>query len=218
MKALQPRTQLIAWLVLAGIGLALFFSGDVRDIQFPFPLGWFGTFLFVAAVWFCVATLHRVPHSDAEARIAHGEWQAWIGVAFVGAVIVASLLKAHVFLPQVPIGHNPDAATAGRSIGTLFVAWVVLAHVLKQRWAGKVLADERDAQIELAASQWGRGATAVAVIVIAVLLGFSDTERLQQFSYPYIAQMLMLALLCGLWFDQLIAALLYWRDRRAVSE
>lgn len=216
MKGPQPRTQLIVWLVLAGIGLALFFSGEIHD--FPLPLGWFGTLLFVAAIWFCVATLHRVPHSDAEARIAHGEWQAWIGVAFVGAVIVASLLKADVFLPQVPIGHNPDAGAAGRSIGTLFIAWLVLAQVLKQRWIGKVLTDERDAQIELAASQWGRGATAFIVIGVALLLGFSDTQRLQQFSYPYIAQILILALLCGLWLDQLVAALLYWRDRRTVSE
>lgn len=216
MKALQPRTQVIAWLVLAGVGLALFFSGEVHDL--PIPLGWAGTVVFVTAVWFCVGALHRVAHSDAEARIAHGEWQAWIGAAFLGAVIVAILMKAHVFLPQVPIGHNPDAAAAGKSIGTLFVAWVVLAHVLKQRWAGKVLADERDAQIELAASQWGRCATVFAVIGIALLLGFSDTERLQQFSFPYIAQMLMLTLLLGAWFDQLVAAILYWRDRRAVSE
>ena len=62
-----------------------------------------------------------------------------------------------------------------------------------------------------------RGATAFCVIGIAVLLGFSETERLREFSYPFIAQMLMFALLWGLWFDQLVAALLYWRDRRAVS-
>lgn len=216
MKGLQPRTRLIAWLVLAGIGLALFFSGDYRDI--PFPLGWFGTLLFVIAIWFSVDAVHRIPHSDDEALIAPGEWQAWVGVAFVGAVIVSSLMKADVFLPQVPISENPEAGLAGKSIGTLFVAWLVLAHVLKQRWAGKVLSDERDAQIELAASQWGRGATAFVVIGIALLLGFSDTERLQQFSYPFIAQMLMFALLWGLWFDQLIAAILYWRDRRAVAE
>ena len=45
----------------------------------------------------------------------------------------------------------------------------------------------------------------------------SDTERLREFSYPLIAQTLMLTLLCGLWFDQLVAALLYWRDRRAAA-
>lgn len=216
MKALQPRNQLFVWLVLAGVGLALFFSGEYRDI--PFPVGWIGSFLFVAAVWFSVDALYRVPHSDAEARISHGEWQAWIGVAFVGAVIAVSLLKAHVFLPQVPISQNPDAGAVGQRIGTLFIAWLVLAEVLKQRWAGKILADERDAQIELAASQWGRYSTVFVVIGVALLLGFSNTARLQQFSYPFIAQMLMTALLVGVWFDQLVAAILYWRDRRAVSE
>jgi len=29
--------------------------------------------------------------------------------------------------------------------------------------------------------------------------------------------MLMLALLWGLWFDQSVAAVLYWRDRRGVQ-
>ena len=119
--------------------------------------------------------------------------------------------------PFLIIGRNPDAGAVGRHIGMLFVAWLVLAHVLKQRWAGKVVADERDARIELVASQWARGATTVCVIGVAVMLGFNDTERLREFSYPFIAQMLMLALLWGLWFDQLVAALLYWRDRRAMA-
>ena len=215
MAVLSARNRLVLWLLAAGVGLALFFTGEYRDLDLP--LGWIGTFLFVVATWFSVDALYRVPQSEDEALVAPGEWQAWIGVAFVGAIIGASLMQAHVFLPQVPIGQNPDTNKAGQSIGTLFVAWLVLAHVLRQRWAGKVQADERDAQIELAASQWGRGATAFAVIGIAVLLGFSDTDRLREFSYPFIAQMLMLTLLWGLWFDQLIAALLYWRDRRAAA-
>lgn len=215
MLGLPPRIRFVAWLLLAGVGLALFFSGEYRDI--PLPLGWLGTCLFVVAVWFCVAQLHDTAQGEEEAQVAPGEWQAWVGVAFVGAVIAASMMKAHLFLPEVPIGRNPEAAPAGRAIGTLFVAWLVLAQVLKQRWAGKVLADERDARIELLASQWARGATAACVIAIAVMLGFSDTERLRQFSYPFIAQMLMLALLVGLWFDQLVAALLYWRDRRGAQ-
>ena len=52
MAGLSPRSRLIACLVLAGVGLALFFSGEYRDI--PSPLGWIGTLLFVAATWFCV--------------------------------------------------------------------------------------------------------------------------------------------------------------------
>lgn len=209
---LSPRSGFVLWLVLAGIGLALFFTGEYRDL--PLPLGWVGMFLFVAAVWFSVAQLHAVPPSDQEAQVAPGEWQAWVGVAFAGAVIVALVLKAEMFLPQLPIHRNPEIGAAGKSIGTLFVAWLVLAQVLKQRWAGRVQADERDARIELVAGQWARAAAAGGVVVIAVLLGFSDTERLREFSYPFIAQMLMLALLGGLWVEQLVAAVLYWRDRK----
>jgi hypothetical protein len=215
MAVLSPRNRLVLCLALAGVGLALFFGGDYRDI--PFPLGWLGTLLFVAAVWFCVDLVGRIPHSDEEAAIAPGEWQAWVGIAFVGAVIAALLLKMHLFLPEVPIARNPDAGAAGRSIGTLFVAWVVLAYVLKRRWAGRVLADERDARIALVAGQWGRGATVFCVVAVAVMLGFSETERLRAFSYPYIAQLLMQALLWGALFEHAAAATLYRRDRRAAA-
>ena len=215
MLHLSPRSQLIACLLLAGVGLVLFFGGEYRDLGLP--LGWVGTVLFVAAVWFCVDAVQRIPHSEAEAQIAPGEWQAWVGVAFVSAVIAACLLHASAFQPQLPISRNPEAGAAGRQIGMLFVAWLVLAQVLKQRWGGKVLADERDAQITLAAGNWARCMTVVGIIGIAVLLGFSETERLHGFSYPFIAHTLMLVLLAGLWCEQVVLAGLYWRDRRAVA-
>lgn len=212
MAALSPRNRLIACLALAGAGLALFFSGGYRDLGLP--LGWFGGLLFVAAVWFLVDAVHRIPRSEEEGEIAPGEWQAWVGLAFATALLAAMLLGGEHFRSDLPIGRNPDAGAVGTRIGTLFVAWVVLAHVLKQRWAGKVQQDERDVRIELVAGQWGRCATAFCVIGVALLLGFSDAERLRDFSYPFIAHMLMFALLWGLWFDQAVAAWLYRRDRR----
>ena len=135
--------------------------------------------------------------------------------AFLTAVLVALALHADAFEMQVPIQLNPEAGEAGRSIGTLFVAWVVLAHVLKLRWKGAVLADERDRRIEQLAATWGRCATTGAVIGIAVMLAFSPTQRIQQFSYPTLAQMLMFALVLGAWFDAAVATVLYWQDRRA---
>jgi len=212
MTGLSPRHQLIVWLLLAGVGLALFFSGEYRDI--PLPLGWFGTLLFVSAVWFSVDAVHRIPRSEEEGEIAPGEWQAWVGLAFATALLVAMLLGGEHFRSDLPIGRNPDAVAVGTRIGALFVAWVVLAHMLKQRWTGKVQQDERDVRIELVAGQWGRCATAFCVIGIALMLGFSDAERLRDFSYPFIAHMLMFALLWGLWFDQAVAAILYRRDRQ----
>ncbi|MDQ2701521.1 MAG: hypothetical protein M3Y70_01630 [Pseudomonadota bacterium] len=215
MTLLQPRTQLIAALVLAGTGSWMFF-GDGIELAGT-SLGFAGAWLFVAAVWFFVDAVHRIPRSDAELAIAPGEWDAWIGTAFLAAVLAAIVFDADAFAAQVPIQHNLEAGEAGRGIGTLFVAWVVLAYVLRQRWKGSVLADERDHRIEQVSSGWGRGATIAAIVGIALMLGFSPTERLQQFSYPLLAQMLMGALVLGAWFDHAVAAVLYWRDRRAAA-
>ena len=215
MIGLQPRNQLIACLVLAGAGLALFFGGEYRDLGLPF--GWVGVVVFVAAVWFCVDAVHRIPRSDDEAMVAPGEWQAWIGLAFASAILAACVFDAELLAAHVPIGRNPDAAAAGKGSGALFIAWLVLAWVLRQRWAGRVIADERDARIDVIAGRWGRGATAVAVFAVAVMLSFSETERLQRFSYPLIGHMLVLALLSGWWFDELVTALLHWRDRGATA-
>ena len=52
--------------------------------------------------------------------------------------------------------------------------------------------------------------------VDAALKGAAKTVS-AAYSYPFIAQMLMFSLLWGLWFDQLVAAILYWRDRRAAA-
>ena len=131
--------------------------------------------------------------------------------------VIVNVFRSFPFIILMVIVIPLTRAIAGKSIGTLFVAWLVLAQVLKQRWAGTVLADERDLQIERVAGEWGRWATASCIIGIALLLGFSDTDRLREFSYPFIAQMLMLTLLWGLWFDQAVAAVLYWRDRRAAA-
>ncbi len=159
--------------------------------------------------------VHRLPRSDDEGTLAPGEWQAWVGLAFATALVVAMLGAAEVFRVALPIGENPDAGRAGTKVGTLFVAWLVLSHVLRQRWSGRVLADERDARIDAVACEWGRWATVACVIGIAVLLGFSETARLREFSYPFIAHLLMTTLVWGLWVEQAVIVGLYWRDRRA---
>lgn len=215
MARIRPRTQLIASLLLAGVGLWLFFGDGIELVGAS--MGFVGVWVFVAATWFMVDAVHRIPRSEAELAIAPGEWQAWVGIAFLGAVVVAIVLRLDAFAVPVPIQHNPEAGAAGRDVGTLFVAWVVLAYVLRQRWKGSVLADERDQRIEHVSAAWGRGATIAAIVGIALMLGFSPTERLQQFSYPMLAQMLMAALALGAWFDHAAAAVLYWRDRRAAA-
>jgi hypothetical protein len=205
---MSPLSQLIACIIFAGVGLAMFFGGEFRALGLP--LGTVGVWIFIAAVWFFVDALHRIPRTEAELAIAPGEWQSWVGVAFTTAVLIAILQKTHVFNVAVPIYENIDAGRSGRNIGMLFVAWLVLAKT-------EVQFDERDRQIEHRASSWGRGASTAAIIAVALLLGFSPTARLQLFSYPLIGQMLLFALLVGAWVDQASAAWLYLGDRRALG-
>ncbi len=215
--SLSPRSQLIASLVLAGVGLVLFF-GNLYRVWFralDVPYDFIGTALFIAAVWFFVDAVHRVPADDAVASIAPGEWQSWIGVVFCSALLWSMWIAAPHFAEHLPLHQNPDASRAGRGVGTLIAAWAVLGYVLAQRWS--IASDERDHRIEQLSGQWGRVATTFAVISVAVLLGFSPTERLQALSYPWISQLLIVALVFGAWVDHAAAAVLYWRDRRAAE-
>lgn len=214
---LSPRTQLTASLILAGVGLVLFF-GNAYRVWFraaDVPYDVIGTAAFIAAVWFFVDAVHRVPTDDAMASIAPGEWQSWIGLAFCSALLWSLWIAAPHFAEHLPIQHNPDASRSGRSVGGLIVAWAVLGYVLAQRWS--IAADERDHQIEQLSGQWGRAATTFAIVGVAVLLSFSPTERLQTLSYPWIGQLLIVALVFGAWVDHAAAAVLYWRDRRAAE-
>ena len=174
-----------------------------------------GTAMFIGAVWFFVDAVHRIPADDAMSAIAPGEWQSWIGFAFCSALLASLWIAAPNFAEQLPIQHNPDASRAGRGVGALIVAWAVLGYVLAQRWS--IAADERDHQIEQLSGQWGRAATTFAVVGIAVLLGFSPTERLQTLSYPWIGQLLIVALVVGAWVDHAAAVVLYWRERQAAE-
>ena len=110
MILLSARNQLFASLVLAGAGLTLFFGNDYRALGLP--LGFVGVWLFVAAVWFFVDAVHRIPRSEAELAIAPGEWQAWLGLAFVSAVLALLWAKAPAFAAHLPISQNPDAGAS----------------------------------------------------------------------------------------------------------
>lgn len=210
--ALTPRTRLVASLALAAIGLWLFFGDgiDVGGVSFAFV----GVWCLAAAAWFFADAVRRLPRSEPEMEIAPGEWQAWTSVVFLTAVLVAMAVAGDAFTAQVPVSSNPRAIEAGYRIAMLFVAWVVLAWVLRQRWKGAILEDERDRSIQRVASGWGRMATVFLVAGLALMLAFSPADRLQAFSYPFMAHLLVFSLVWGAWFDAVVAAILYWRDRR----
>jgi L-asparagine transporter-like permease len=218
MFSLSRRAQLTGCLIVAGIGLTVFFGHGFRpwfdSLALPYEL--IGASLLIAATWFFVDAVQRVPADESLSPIAPGEWQSWVGVVFCAALLGSMLVALQSFSEHLPLYQNPDASRAGRGVGTLIVSWAILAYVLEQRW--KVRRDERDRQIEHQSGQWGRAAATIAIVAIAVLLSFSPTERLQAWSYPAIGHLLIVAVVIGAFVDHAVAAVLYWRDRRQTGE
>ena len=121
---LNPRTRLILSLLIAGIGLCLFFSGVYRNFE-P-SMGFIGTIVFAAAVWSSVAAIHTTPASEAEQRIAPGEWKAWVDIGFLTAILAAMALALTVPHANVPLGEDPDANRFGRQAQAVGIAVVAI--------------------------------------------------------------------------------------------
>jgi len=198
-------------LAVAGMALWLLLAGPSKVLGID--TGQAGMALLIATAWISLYAVYRLPRGEFEKAASPGEWKAWVGMAFMAVTIAYFLSKAHVFQGP-PIPHNPDATAVGRNLVMLLVAWSVLSGVLASCWKGEVEEDERDREIAAQASGWGRGALVFCIIGIAVMLGFSPSERLQWATHLMIANLLIFALMWGLLFEYVATAVHYWRDRR----
>lgn len=189
------------WLLLAG-----------PDRVLGIDAGNLGVFALITASWGSLIAVSRLPQDGIESAISPGEWRAWIAFAFT--VVIAAYAITHVGAFQgPPLWQNPDAQRVGRTIALMVIAWVILFAVLRQRWHGRVQEDERDREIEARASEWARVALSVLAIALAVLLGFTPSERLEWAPPPVIAHLIVLALIGASLVEYGYTALAYWRDR-----
>lgn len=207
----QPRLRLALWLLAAGSGLGLFFAGAYRDL----PLGWIGTVLFIAAVWYAYGVVIGGPRDEAELEVPAAEWQAWLGAVFLAVVLGLLLSGLPQFNQPLPISRNPDLRGLGFPVGACFVAWALLAHALRTRWQPHVQEDEFDRRIQQHAQGWGSAATGLLIVAMAVTLGFSEPAWLATYHAAFWAQLLMLTLVVGALVQHLGVAVLYARERRA---
>src|SRR5688572_5116329 len=138
-------------------------------------LGGFGIGLSTLVAWLAIHGISAAPHGELDEQVSPGEWRAWIGAGFSALVAGYLLAKGDVIANAQDL-H--DLGRIGRNIVLLLVAWLVVSQVLQRRWKGAVLADERDRIIEVRAAAWGRMATVIAVIGIAVTLGLTPAARL----------------------------------------
>jgi len=189
------------WLLLAGPQRLLGIESDH-----------IGMVLLLTATWTSLLALSRLPASEGGETIAPAEWRAWIGTGFMGIAVAYFIGHVEVF------ATGPDdraaRAVAGHLV-LLLVAWMVLSRVLASRWKGTVDEDERDRGIAMQAAGWWRGTAALAVLVLAITLGFSPPERLLWATHFMVANLLVLGLMCAWLVECAATALMYLRDRRS---
>ena len=198
------------WAGLAAVaGFALWLllgSGRV----FGADIGGLGVNLLVVVAWVSLYAVSRTRAGAIEHAASPGEWKAWIGLGFM-------LVGTAYFLGRIELMGGESMAQASavaRNLVMLLIAWIVLSKVLTARWKDRVQEDERDREIEVRAAGWGRGALVLAVVGLAVLLGFSPADRLQWATHFMIGNLLVLSLM-GSWLVEYAAtAGMYWWDRR----
>lgn len=198
-------------LLLAGLALWLLLAG--RGSLLGVDLGMLGSVLLVGTAWIALYAVSTMPTGALEQGIAPGEWQAWIGTAFMCVATLYFIGNLHVFQGE-SIPDAPHSRVIVRNLVMLLIAWTVLSRVLASRWNERVQTDERDHDIEARAAGWGRGALVFAVITLAVTLGLSPADRLGWATHFMIGNLLVLALMCGWLVEYAATALMYWRDRR----
>ena len=175
-------------------------------------LGGFGIGLSALVAWLAIHGISVAPRGELDESVSPGEWKAWVGAGFSALVVGYLLTKADVIANATDVD---DLGRIGRNIVLLLIAWVVVSQVLQRRWKDAVLADERDRDIEVRAAKWGRMATEVAVIGIAVTLGLTPAARLAWATPIVIAHMLIAALVVSSLVQYAVTGLSYWKDRRA---
>lgn len=203
--------RVLALAVVAGMAFWLAATGPKEILGVD--VGNLGIVALMACLWLSLWWLSSVPVEELEAAASPSEWEAWIGLIFLGLAIVYFLVKLPLFVVAGPITEHPDAARAGRNVVMLGIAWVVLSTVLGSRWRDRAQVDERDRQIAARACSWGRGVLVALLAILAVLLGLSPADRLAWATPVMLANMMILAMMMAHWVEIAVQAISYWRER-----
>lgn len=203
---------LLCVVAVAGLGFWMFAAGP-REVL-GFDPGHVGLLALIASLWVSLWWVSRVPVEQLDATASPAEWEAWVGLMFLGLAIIYLLIKLPLFSVDGPLTDHPDAARGSRNVVMLVVAWAVLSSVLSGKWRNRTQMDERDQQISAKACDWARGTLMTGVAVIAGVLGLSPADRLQWATPVMICTLLILTMMVAHWIEIAVKAVSYWRERR----
>lgn len=209
----MPVRPVLAAILLAGAGVSFWLLLAEPRHLFGIDAGQLGAALLVTVLWTSLWFLSCHPIDRMDTAASHGEWQAWIGSAFLALVIVYFLSQWSVFAVPGTVLDNPAAARVGRNGVMLLVAWVVLSSVLGRRWKLQVTTDERDRLIASRAGHSARNAQVILIVGLAVTLGFSGETHMRWATPLLLAHLLILVLMIASLVESLASAFAYWRDR-----
>lgn len=203
-----PKWGLAVLVALAGLSFWLLLAGPGPLLGFD--RGNLGVGLSALVAWTLLYGISAAPRGELDDALSPGEWRAWVGLGFTAMVAAYLLLKADVILGAV---DRRDLGGIGRNIVLLLVAWAVVSRLLGGRWKGKVLADERDREIEGMAAGWARGTLVAAMLVFVVLFGFTPPDRLAWATPIATAHLLLFGLVWHSLVEYAVTVGAYWRDR-----
>ncbi len=196
---------------VAAVALWMLLAGPAKVLGID--TGSAGVALMLIVAWGSLYAIGRMPDGGIGHAVSPGEWRAWLAFGFTAAIAAYAIVHAAVFQGP-PLFRNPDAGRIGRNIAMLAIAWMVLSHLLGARWRAKVQTDERDRAIEARAASCASTTLGVYVIGLAVMLGFSPSEKLAWAPPPMIAHLLVVGLILSCVVEYGVTAVSYWRDRR----
>lgn len=205
MRGLPPSAF---WLV-APAALALWLIAVMPSRWHGIDTDATGAMLLIAVAVIGLWLASRIP-GNAEEKASPGEQKRWVALAFTLLIAAAMLLKADVFAQASSVA---DLREVGRPIGVFLVGWVIFSALMRQRFGGRVVDDERDRAVEVAADTWSHGVLAITIVGLAVMFGLSPAARLQWATPIVTANLLMFALLWSSLVGSVVAIVLYRRDR-----
>lgn len=135
------RWAILSLLLVAMFALWLLLASP--DSLLGIDTGNVGMALLITVAWVSLFAASRLPRDMVTQAASPGEWKAWIGTAFMAAVVAYALSNTEAFLAAT-VWNDAGIRRVVGNLVLLLVAWSVLSGVLAGRWKGAVAEDERD--------------------------------------------------------------------------
>lgn len=208
-------TTPVRWTITAATFAAMFgiwLLSEHAKLTLGFDPGGFGTAVLSLVGCGVLLAMFRTGAPTLGKGIAPGEMRAWIGVAFMVALLGYFVSHLDLFVGVTSI-QSTASQEVGRQMALLVIGWIVVSAIATSLRRDEIREDERDREIDRGSADLGRSAVVAMVMILAVLISFSPAERLEWATHVMIGVLLIVILMIGTLIENATSAVRYWRDR-----